>query len=1294
MMNESKQSSQSTIAKKANNKINQSSPPRSAAKANTGDYILKSLIGKRRSSVHARDIISRQLNDSDSSVDSSSTSTINKRKRQRQSDVKKVVRPLRIEDFSDSDVDNSTYQEKLNKTFKRIKKLQPIVKLQRLETEQRLKQQNPFQELSKLSQIGIASNEQKKLDVQLVETRCTPVEIDQNKKLTAKVGKCCRRNNDCQMTELNTRFCILCTAKPADLTYHYIRKHKTESYVSRLTWTQLDDLLVRTNFAELQKSPNNHPARYKVTCIFCELVLIQPFMSLYDHYSKHTGEYAYTCTNCSFIKPFRADILSHQLNSKNCRRANLKIMYRYPPNTMVIHLHYCSICNYVQLNKANVLKHLREQHSTREAVDSNVSKCILTAIQIAADTQACESTSNLTNMESKLNDTKTDDAGLQKTPLCGLNEISDELDEEITVCNEPCPEEIEIDDHIKKLKFFENQVIQNSLSLTETDCPINSNGSIAFAKISSTSMEQHPTQLKCEELDVSDMDVVPLTQFSEKSEPTLNESPLRYRAFPENFTYLGLYKCMADDCYFSTDEADQMLSHLNDHANSECPPVEYLQCAYCVLRLGDCNTAQELVNHIQLKHQHDVYQCSLCSYRSCDASNVSIHQLLRHPYTPNDCFIYMCANQEITCEPTNSYLMMRKAESVQKITCPYCTTKFFATNHLKKHLEIIHKMANIEMDVLKTYSCIYCPTSDRDQKSIRIHLAIHHPGEFPFMCNHNTTEDSKVDSLQSLKLVNLADAVPPHLLKDVSGYKVTDNALEQREIEQLDIKPDIMLLNEETAKVRLRKLTEFTGVSPENLFRCPESACGGFFSLYELWLRHMKARHCALICSCPHCSNTNQYNSDREMLALTDFEAHFETHRGHVYICFHCLDTFKYEDQVRSHAEIAHQLSEIRLERICYNFPYTYKVLIHSTLYTERVMFLSELLKLLEKKLKELEEENLKKLKRQWLVPTTTDWLENFPSHLYCRELTKKCLEEGCKYLSTSDDLLFNHVRNVHKISGHSFLCKQCPFRIVNCHSWEPIFEHLKVHTVSNLYICCVCSFHHRSRNSLMDHIRREHDARDAPFVQIREINKSLFIELAIVFAVGEICFSTIRNCFCCEERSMKVDALALHLKYYHKLRLDYYCQRCFVHLDGLQTCDNHFKEEHLNMKRKIYCTLAYDANIAVTSIQPFQICLHKAAGIVPPIKSEPKDENEEDSVFVLEDDDIAIAKNMHERSLCGADKPVVKCVSTENLLKPPSANPLTNDFVPIRIMNGSTIQIPGEFPNPFINVHQRHNIP
>ncbi|KAL9885457.1 uncharacterized protein ACN427_011877 [Glossina fuscipes fuscipes] len=1310
--NETKQSSNCATIVKIKNKTKQRSHSKSIAEANNDkinkvyktlqctingynqfeDYIPKSMGGKRTSSMHARDIISKQLNDGESLMDCD-TNANSKNKRQRASNVKRT-RSLRIEDSSDSDVD-SLPPEKTNRKYKHIiGRRQPVVKLQRLEKEQCLKNQHPFQELSKLKQIGIISDEQKKLNVQLIEARCTPVEIDQNEKVTAKINKCYRYNNDCQMTELNTRFCVLCTAKPADLTNHYIRKHKTESYVSRLTWTQLDDLAVQTNFAELQGSGNQRLARFKVTCPFCEDILIQPFMTLYDHYSKHTGEYAYMCTHCSFTKPFRADILSHQQNSKNCRRATVKTMYRYPPNTMVIYLHYCSICNYVQLNKANVLKHLREQHSPREAIESNINNCILAAIQIATPTQAYESSSNLTNMKLRSNEQNIHDGPRENSN--SLEEIADKADEGIAVCNEPCAEETEMVDDIRKLKFFQNQVAQDPVSITEIHCPINANGSIAG--MSNALVGQQPEHilkhLKCEEMDVFEMDMTPLTQFSEfvrhpESALILNESPLRYRSFPASVTYFGLYKCIAEDCYFSTNYADEMVSHLEDHANSECPPLEYIQCAYCVLRLGECNTAQELIKHIQLQHEYNIYQCSLCSYRSCDASNVSIHQHLMHPYTPKDCCIYMCANQAITVEQKKSYLTTMKDKNVQKIACPYCSAEFFATYHLQKHMELVHKMTSFNLDLLKSYSCIYCPTSDRDQKSIRIHLAVQHPGELPFICDHKIAEDAKMDCLQSLKLVNLADAVPPHLLKDVSGYKSTDNGLMRREVSQPDIKPDIMVLNEETAKVRLRKLTESTGVPPENLFRCPESTCGGFFSLYELWLRHMKGRHCCLICSCPHCPDTSQENSDREMLGLTDFETHFEIHRGHAYICFHCLDTFKYENDLRNHAEIVHQLSKIRLEQIRCNISYAYNVLINSELYTERFTFLSELLNLLEKKLKELEEKHLDELRHRWLVPSTTDWLENFPSHLCSRELTKKCLQEGCKYLATKDETLFDHVRSQHEIIGHSFLCNQCPFQLANCDSWEPIFEHLKVHCLSNLHICCVCSFHHRCRSSLMRHIRQEHDARDAPFVQITKNGASMFVELAIVFANGELSFSTMRDCFCCEERSMKADVLALHLKHYHKLRLNYYCELCYIRLDGLQNCDEHFNEMHSNKKRKIYCTLAYQGNLTVTSIQQFQVRLENIAKTLL-IKSEPKD----DSVIVLEEDDIAIADDICEKAKSEANRPTLRCVSTQNLLKSAAVNPSTNRFFPIRIINGNTIQTNKGPPKPFLIVQSPRDIP
>uniref|UniRef100_A0A1A9ZRJ9 C2H2-type domain-containing protein n=1 Tax=Glossina pallidipes TaxID=7398 RepID=A0A1A9ZRJ9_GLOPL len=651
------------------------------------EHFTPKLLGaKRRSSISARDIISKQLDIINSPIKRN-------HKRKRHSDIEKDAHALRTANSNDSNARTSPAPEKINRKRKyAVESRQMNVNSHDPVEQQLLKQPGPFQKSSKQSHIDIEPMRCKELDVSLVAKGRPLLEIAGDGNMTGNIKGCGIANNDYEMTELNTFFCVLCPSKPTDITNHYIRKHKTESYVSRLTMAKLNDLIQRTNFAEFQGVSDCHLARFKVTCPFCEDIIIHRFSSLYDHYSKHTGEYAYMCSQCSYNKPFRADIQSHQQNSKRCRKANLRIVYRYPPNTTVIYLYYCSLCNYVQLNETNVFKHLREHHNPRETAEGNVQKCILTAMQqVTSNTQIYERTSSLTSTESKSNEEIID--VLQKELKSAVETVTS--DEDAAFSNERCAEDTEIKEEAGNL--FQDQWKENPILKTVVHCPISTDASATLTKMSSKVPTQNVRQfIKCEE----GIDETYLTQLGQYPEPVkytqcapvLNESRFTYRLLPANGTYLGLYKCMANDCYFSSNKVEDILSHLKDHANSECRPIEYIQCAYCVLRFD-------------------------------------------------------------------------------------CPSGFFATYHLHRHIELIHKIFNFNLDTLKYYSCIYCRTSGKSVESLRNHLALHHPSELPVICDHNVTADFMEDSVQSLELVNLAVRVPAHLLKDVSDNRSSGNVL-------------------------------------------------------------------------------------------------------------------------------------------------------------------------------------------------------------------------------------------------------------------------------------------------------------------------------------------------------------------------------------------------------------------------------------------------------------------------------------------------------------------------------------
>uniref|UniRef100_A0A1A9UMM7 C2H2-type domain-containing protein n=1 Tax=Glossina austeni TaxID=7395 RepID=A0A1A9UMM7_GLOAU len=590
------------------------------------DYIPKYKSEKRASSINAMNNISEQLNDSDSSEDSA-MNKFNRIKRKRSFDTNT------INDVFNLSKKGTLSIKEFNQKYKHLFENQPIVKLRCLKEQQTVKCVKCCEE---------ASN-------QTVGQRSISLNFIQNG---------IKLNNDREMTEMNTRYCVLCYSKPHNTVAHYVRRHKTESYVSRLTEAQLHDLTINTNFAEPQRPDHKGTMYYKVICYFCKDVLIEPFIKLYNHYSQHTGEYAYVCSYCLHCKPFRTDIESHQHRKKACRQAKIQVKYRYQSSGASIYLYFCSICNYVQLNEANVSKHLRREHSPSEAIDGNVKNCVLVKVRrLSTHTQIRETTS-------------------------------------------PLP-----------------------------------------------------------------------------------------------------------------------------------------------------------------------------------ANEIAIH--------------------------------------------------------------------------------------------------------------------SRSQSL-----------------------------------------------------------------------------------------------------------NINSVESSREI--------------------------------------------------------------------TEDI------------------------LQHEWLVPRGANWMENYTLCFSDRNLAMKCLYSGCDFLATKCKVLFKHLRDQHEIKGNSFICSLCPFEHARCQSWESIFDHLKIHLDSYVYICCVCSFHHSSRTIFTAHIRQEHDARDVPFVQMSTDCESTYAELGFVFATGMYFLSTIYNCFCCEKQDMEKDGLVLHLTMYHKLRLTHHCELCCKVLHDPKSSEDHFKESHIFEKPKIYCKLAAQSNLTITSIQPLKVNLWK----------------------------------------------------------------------------------------------------
>ncbi|XP_075159171.1 uncharacterized protein LOC142232305 [Haematobia irritans] len=1270
------------------------------------DYIPKTIGGRRRSSMHARTAITEQLSSLDDGELSSSQSTTNEfsvkspiakrrktldkcnsdgRKRRQSASNGNVSTSLVLHsDSDDEEIQSISIRKRQNyriddedddnecQRYKEIIEKQPMVVVTRL-TEQEIRKHT-------MSRHQDNTTENPVLNVQLVASKTTNIESEENPTKTStkagrKAAKPKKRNNDCEMTERNTSFCALCSSKPSDLTNHYIKKHKSESYVSRLTWSQLDDLCINTQFAKaVASSTKSGFIRYTVKCPFCDDEITEPFMKLYNHFSTHTGEYAYQCSNCQLEQPYRVHIESHQLQHKPCKSSNLQILYRYPPNSMVIYLHYCTICNFVQLNEANILKHLREHHDERQANANNVGKCILVAINDGPDISNGKPKEVLGNesnrdMSPTLTNVPNDSVKLENTS----SEMHANIDDNIPVCNEAVNEDELVDPITMQLN--------KQLKAMHDDSPNTSNISVPMTIVhmdksnvcsgdgqNSFAGKHIPKILKDEPLDIGH---IPSASSPPPPRPIPMEAKVcpnktysyrsNYRDYPLNVKYLGLFKCLADDCYYSTDSPNEMLNHLEDHGNQDIVmiPDDYLQCAYCINSEGPYRTPQQLVDHIQEHHLHMIYQCSICCYRSCEPYNVVLHQEANHSNILENCRVYKGHGVDPT---THKYqnLNDKIAENVKKLQCIYCNNKsFYHSNILENHIRMDHRI-QLQMP-LKYSSCIYCSMRDCDELLMRKHVAIKHPEDLPYICSHNKPAIEGEDFLHNLQPFTISQEVPVIEVEPTLNSVIRETSMPMDQ----DIKPnaaDLIKCQEEIVANRIRKLTQKTGVTPDCLYHCPEHSCGGFFSNYDLWLHHMRRKHCCFECQCPHCST---------VLPLEQFQWHFENHRSHTYICFHCPSTFRTKQETFDHAGNVHiALGPMRLEVIPFHVNFSYSVIIQNQLLVDRMEFMVDFLNKLDERLKEMELNESKSLKYSWLVSVLySTWLEDYPRAIN-RKLKKKCFTGNCDFATTDSEILYQHVRDTHNIKGSTFNCCHCDFHIERCQQWDEVLNHIRNHSDGSFFICGACYTHHYTRSKIALHIRQEHAARDVPTINLIQENGQIYFSLSVVFANECLSFSTLRNCFCCEERGMKSDAFISHLKRYHNFVLKYFCEWCNSPLDSLQLAQDHYRNIHTVNKLKIRCEFGCKNDLSVVSIRNFQL---RFTDKPIAIKQEQWSQDPDDSVILMEDDDIVVENYIREKQLTEEtiEKPTLKCIPTTNLLNPSvvSSSPPNNLQNPLRVI-------------------------
>lgn len=145
-----------------------------------------------------------------------------------------------------------------------------------------------------------------------------------------------------------------------------------------------------------------------------------------------------------------------------------------------------------------------------------------------------------------------------------------------------------------------------------------------------------------------------------------------------HFSLVALFKCMANDCIFTTSDKDKMLEHLYNHEDFITQQASYgkshniqdhsswLECCYCEEIPGSCGT---LVDHIISEHATSIFQCPYCFYRSVDQHNVGSH-LRQYHSQQDEMYILVCGTETKGLTNEIADIMRAQTNRVKVLQCP------------------------------------------------------------------------------------------------------------------------------------------------------------------------------------------------------------------------------------------------------------------------------------------------------------------------------------------------------------------------------------------------------------------------------------------------------------------------------------------------------------------------------------------------------------------------------------------------------------------------------------------------
>lgn len=184
--------------------------------------------------------------------------------------------------------------------------------------------------------------------------------------------------NDKKTVHCNSNYssnCALCSFNGSAIVDHYVYDHKTyEVFVSRVSPKMADiirsDLFVTSGTLVTVGDNNEEKIRFK--CYFCLAPKELGHAEWTDHLSSHTGEYRYRCTSCPVMSRTE-ELGSKFFHEKSCLKPTLAIYNNIEFEDNHLYGFICDACNYIQIRRVNMERHLKREHPSSDVTCSRFS---------------------------------------------------------------------------------------------------------------------------------------------------------------------------------------------------------------------------------------------------------------------------------------------------------------------------------------------------------------------------------------------------------------------------------------------------------------------------------------------------------------------------------------------------------------------------------------------------------------------------------------------------------------------------------------------------------------------------------------------------------------------------------------------------------------------------------------------------------------------------------------------------------------------------------------------------------